>query len=604
MIERPIILTVFSDVEDPNPLPRLLEERDALIEILKEPDRKKIIEHKHLSVKDRDQLIQYIRDYRDEILIFHYAGHSEGQELAFNDGTGLIKGIAGMFENLRLRNAPLKLVFLNGCATAEQVDAFFDTGVEAVIATRAKIQDAVAKKFAESFYQSLFERENSLNQAFHDAVMTVRSETDAIPIEETPISRGPKKKRLREMMESGEELPWFLFVRKDEMLQLKVSQLLPKKSISPLALADASIQKERKAGLSAKQEQVETLKKQIETKEQEIEAMKTEIEAMENNPAFNTGIIFKNAKENLKTEEKKLRQFKDELALLTLEVEEEKEGFLHTEALKKLKNALFEINYKDQLRYFIRKVDSDETFHAFILQGNKDCANELLVHLLLIDINVHARIAINKMELDFSLKGNEAPNENNIWTKVKEHFRVPADYNEQKTTRLILEHLERGHVIFHFKRMYNNAPQYNFKIVRQFWYTFCQYARAEETAVPFLYKCYLFASDENCHSQNQVPYVLGRGYKNLITQEEKKNHLVDILDPPIQPILFRELDEWVLDKVPRPYRLMEESKLKQILGGDYGFVLPTIHNYCKENGSDAMKIYERYFAQYEINMQG
>jgi hypothetical protein len=77
MAERPIILTVFSDVEDPNPLPRLVEERDEIIDLLKTPDQQKRIEHKYLSVKDGEQLMAYIRTYREEIFIFHYGGHAD-----------------------------------------------------------------------------------------------------------------------------------------------------------------------------------------------------------------------------------------------------------------------------------------------------------------------------------------------------------------------------------------------------------------------------------------------------------------------------------------------------------------------------------------------
>jgi hypothetical protein len=601
MAERPIILTVFSDVEDPNPLPRLVEERDEMIDLLKTPDQQKRIEHKYLSVKDGVQLMDYIRTYREEILLFHYGGHADNDEILLPDGRSLIKGIAAMFENLHLRNAPLKLVFLNGCATWEQVDVFFNTGVEAVIATRAKVNDTAAKEFALSLYKTLFTEGKTLEQAFNDAVAAVQRISDEIRLEKEPFSRGPKNKRLKKMMEDQEEMPWFLFTRKEEILK---STLLPKKRVSALSLAGESIQNRIEESIKAKKEKIEALKQQIQDKAAEIAAQKVAIEAQEAVPMAEAQkqMILKVLATNLENEQTRLQELKDEVALLTLEVEEAAEGFLHTESLRRLKSALFEINYRDQLRYFIRDVDPVETFRAFILQGNKDCANDLLVHLLLIEINGDDKVAVNKMELDFSIIGNDAPHEGNIWTKVKEHFHIPDEVSEQKSVEMILQHLERGHVIFHFKRMYNNEPQYNLKIIKKFWYTFCRHATAEAPAARYLYKCYLFVSDENCRCQNEEPYVLDRGYKTIIPEQEQINYLLDILEPPIQPILFRELDEWV-NKVPRPYRLTEPGKLQQILGGDYGFVLPTIRNYCQETGTEGMKIYDQYFAQYEINQQ-
>jgi hypothetical protein len=320
-----------------------------------------------------------------------------------------MEGIAGYFRIVNRHKSPLKLVFLNGCATQAQVDSFFNIGVDAVIATRAKIGDTPAKEFATTFYKALFREQETLEQAFNDAVAQVKRLSDEIQVEQEPLTdRGPKKERLKQIMENGEQMPWFLYTRREEILK---SAFLPKKSTSAMGMANKPIQKDREADIKAKREEIDALRLQIQAKEAAIATGQTNINALEQVPMEEPQkqMILKTLKDNLVSEQIKLKELKNKMDLLSLEVEENAEGFLHAEALKRLKNALYEINYSDQLRYFIRQVDPNETFRAFILQGTKDCANDLLVHLLLIEINGDDKVAVNKMELDFSIIGNDAP---------------------------------------------------------------------------------------------------------------------------------------------------------------------------------------------------
>jgi hypothetical protein len=73
---------------------------------------------------DLDKLIE------QNIVILHFAGHSDGGTLQSEDGLVYAKHIAAI---LKQWDSPPSLVFLNGCHNAEQVKLFHDVGVAVVI---------------------------------------------------------------------------------------------------------------------------------------------------------------------------------------------------------------------------------------------------------------------------------------------------------------------------------------------------------------------------------------------------------------------------------------------------------------------------------------
>ena len=598
MSTRPVILTAFSNVQN-DPLPRLVEEMNEVANILRRADRDELIQHVALSVPDGRNLLDTIRDYREKIEIFHYGGHARDQILVLNDGQSIVEGIAGMFENLKLVRSPLKLVFLNGCATRKQVQVFFNAGVEAVIATKADVNDNLAKIFAVSFYTSLFKNGADLEQAFHDAVKAVKAVHAAPFIEEIPY-RGIKSLKLKAQMEGNAELPWLLFVRKAETLKWRPTI----KPASAIALADAFLQGKREERLELKRAERKDLEAQKEKAERSlasvrrsVERLMADLQASPGDPELTEDLS--NLREDLDAREQSLHELRDRIQMLSLEIDDEEEGYLSRKALEKLQEALDQINYRDQLRYFRRNVDLDRlAFGAFILEGNKDCANDLLVRLLLMEINVDDTIGINKLEIDFSVKGNDAPDESNIWRKVKEHFSLDTGLGEGEATELILDHLETEHVVFHFKRLYDTDTAYNVGIIRKFWFSFCAHAGSVETAAPYKKKCFLFVTDLNCPVEKPQGRILPRGYETSLSENDRKKHYLEIL-PVIQPLSLEDLEDWVFDAVPRDFRIDRTDALKEVLGGDYGFVLPTIRSYCEKTHTDS--IYESYYAQYEFN---
>jgi hypothetical protein len=111
--------------------------------------------------------------YAGRVAVFHYGGHANGHSLQLQSTSGAIEvahaeGLAAFLG----RQPGLKLVFLNACATAGQVDQLLAAGVKAVIATAAPVEDAMARVFALRFYTALGAGA-TLGNAFDDAAQEV-----------------------------------------------------------------------------------------------------------------------------------------------------------------------------------------------------------------------------------------------------------------------------------------------------------------------------------------------------------------------------------------------------------------------------------------------
>lgn len=108
-----------------------------------------------------DDIVHTLANFPNKIAIFHFAGHADGVSLHLEDMAGQVKGLA----NLLGEQENLKLVFLNGCATLQQVQVLFAAGVKAVIATSVPVGDKTATIFASAFYQALANK-RTIKRAF------------------------------------------------------------------------------------------------------------------------------------------------------------------------------------------------------------------------------------------------------------------------------------------------------------------------------------------------------------------------------------------------------------------------------------------------------
>ncbi len=618
MPERPIILTVFSDVEEPNPLEQLKEERKAILQILDKPSVKKHFERVYLPVDQVEDLLTFIQDHRKRIQVFHYGGHADKEQILLQKEKAFMQGIAGMFKGDENEKSVLKLVILNGCATWDMTDAFFDAGAKAVIATRAKIGDYAAKVFAKLFYRKLFDSRKSLQSAYWDGFHAVKSLSDQISIEKEAVMRGPQRNKINQLKAASPDPPWFLQISDVKIL---TEEFFPKKFSVMGGQASEEINAQRAAYIKAKEQEIEKKTTELAALTNKVATEKAILVVLQQNNA-QLAAIKEEELQQLETQQKQLQDTLDQLKADLLKEDPQKQ-----EDLKKLEEAFYEIDYLDQLTYFkVKSLNKHRPFQAFILQGSQECSIDLLVDLMLLDIHTNFRSKNVFVEIDFSIKGNEAPSQENIWKKVKSHLQVPADKSRKEVAELVLEYLKTQHVFFHFKRMNNNKADLNLGIIHHFWSAFMEEKKALSANTSFQHNCFLFASDEHCPSQDVEPFVLSRGYeqairKLLIAENEAlegdepqlnaayktfldTNHLHIV--KAIQPILISTLNEWVLEKVPRAYRLVEPEKQQQLLDhdGTYGFVLSTIKNYCSQFKEDEVEIYNENFAKYEINQQG
>lgn len=121
----------------------------------------------------RQDLERAFDTQRDHLRLFHYSGHAGPNGLHLNqDGQPSRISFAGGLARLAGLAPDLRLVFLNGCSTADQAKAFFARGVPAVIATTRPLVDRYAVEFARCFYDNFTRRggRNTLQQAFDIAL--------------------------------------------------------------------------------------------------------------------------------------------------------------------------------------------------------------------------------------------------------------------------------------------------------------------------------------------------------------------------------------------------------------------------------------------------
>ena len=147
---RPVVLLTFANQLDGylNNLKKESANLNRIFSNLHDTQRLEVYREESSSAQT---LFDALTRFRDKAVIFHYAGHADGQRVYLEDNTGDAAPISSLLASL----PNLHLVFLNGCATLPQVELLFSKGVKTIIATAIPIDDEKASVFAEKFYQSL-----------------------------------------------------------------------------------------------------------------------------------------------------------------------------------------------------------------------------------------------------------------------------------------------------------------------------------------------------------------------------------------------------------------------------------------------------------------
>jgi len=116
---KPVLYLNFANDKN-NPLPNLQEEGDLVMQALALLAKTEKVQIHLDNFSTIDKVAEYLTLYKDQILLFHYAGHANSQHLVLTDQAANANGIA----QLLAQQKNLQLVFLNGCSTKGQVKCF------------------------------------------------------------------------------------------------------------------------------------------------------------------------------------------------------------------------------------------------------------------------------------------------------------------------------------------------------------------------------------------------------------------------------------------------------------------------------------------------
>lgn len=168
-----ILISFANSSEDP--LKSITAEDEGIHRILIENNRGNYAVHRE-SYATIDNINTAFGVYGNNIALFHYAGHASQTSLLFNDQAANGIGIAYQLQP-SIASGTLKLVILNGCSTAKQVDKLLELGVPAVIATNASINDTSAKIFGIALFQNLCQKRMTIRTAFNAALAAAQTAT-------------------------------------------------------------------------------------------------------------------------------------------------------------------------------------------------------------------------------------------------------------------------------------------------------------------------------------------------------------------------------------------------------------------------------------------
>ena len=202
MSAKPIILAAFAN-DQGRFLESLQQESDAISDALRGKKDGGFIDLEVQQGASIARLFELIGRYGNDLAMLHYGGHANGSalDLQASGGTNAEAHGAGLAQLLgTLPN--LKLVFLNGCATQGHVEALLASGVPAVIATSAPVEDTIALQFAKEFYAALADpaASRTIDFAFARAkalVATIKGDAIAVTTramtagDDEPLEVGP-----------------------------------------------------------------------------------------------------------------------------------------------------------------------------------------------------------------------------------------------------------------------------------------------------------------------------------------------------------------------------------------------------------------------------
>ena len=205
MQRSPVIYLAFAN-HSTNPLPNLEREGRVLLQTLAPREQAGDFNVHRDELISLPVMANYLREYKDQIVLFHFGGHADASSLIFLEEEAIGTGIA----ELLAQQSSLKLVFLNGCSTQAQVTRLLDLGIPAVIATSCSVGDDTASTFAEQFYAALA-KDFTIQEAFDHAAAYLKTAGQTINFS--------RESRPREAVDTNH---WGLFARDEKALNWKL----------------------------------------------------------------------------------------------------------------------------------------------------------------------------------------------------------------------------------------------------------------------------------------------------------------------------------------------------------------------------------------------
>lgn len=170
-MNKAVILLIFANDKD-QPLDEIGKESQALRKNLRDAlDSQTDFHIELLPYSSALDLFEELRRFNNQIVILHFAGHTNSELWKLHEG---MVNANGMAEVLKLQQS-IRLLFLNGCDNHKQVEAFSNANIPAVIATSEPINDQQAQVFATEFYKKLVDGKilkNTLQEAYDWAKAT------------------------------------------------------------------------------------------------------------------------------------------------------------------------------------------------------------------------------------------------------------------------------------------------------------------------------------------------------------------------------------------------------------------------------------------------
>ncbi|MEM8892907.1 MAG: CHAT domain-containing protein, partial [Bacteroidota bacterium] len=153
-----IVLAYANERSEKGFLRQLTTELKAVMQALEPSVQKGRVHLKVIPAATQEEIVEVFQDewYSNRIQIFHYGGHAAKDQLWLEteDGGNESFFSLGLAKFLGAQKG-LRLVFLNGCATEEHAKLMLAEDIPAIIATSEKINDLMARRFAEVFYSGM-----------------------------------------------------------------------------------------------------------------------------------------------------------------------------------------------------------------------------------------------------------------------------------------------------------------------------------------------------------------------------------------------------------------------------------------------------------------